>query len=169
MLSAWYGIGSAIETFRRRHGPAGMQELVDMAHRWPFARVVWENAQASLGKTDLHIVRVYAGLVQAPTVRDRIFRKINAEYTQTVRGVLDVTRCRTLLEYQPVLKHSILLRNPYVDPLHILQVRAISELRRAHSGQARWSPRQKAEVSKRWLELVRLTIHGIAYGMKSTG
>jgi phosphoenolpyruvate carboxylase len=169
MLSAWYGIGSGLATFRKRHGPAGMRELCAMAQTWPFARVLFDNAQASLAKADLRIAQVYAQLVRPPALRQRIFQQVRAEYTQAVQGVLTATGCRTLLEHQPVLRHSILLRNPYVDPLHILQVRALEEL-----GRQRRQPRTrglspKGTVPDNWLELLRLTIHGIAYGMKSTG
>ena len=158
MLSAWYGLGSAIETFRRRHGAAGIKELYLMDQSWLFARVLWENAQASLAKTDLSIAQAYASLVHPPEIRDRIFRRIRAEYGKAVRGILQITGQHTLLEHQPVLRHSILMRNPYVDPLHVLQVRGMEELKG-----------NLATSQARWQELIRLTIHGIAYGMKSTG
>ena len=161
MLSAWYGIGSAIDTFRRRHGEEGMKELRQMAQNWPFARVIFENAQASLGKTDLSIARAYAHLVEPSQVRKKIFKQIQAEYKMSVKGLMSATGQRMLLEKQPVLKHSILLRNPYVDPIHMLQVRGLRELSR----EKKTSP----EAQSQWLELVRLTIHGVAYGMKSTG
>ncbi len=160
MLSSWYGIGSAIEIFRERHGEAGMKELSQMAREWPLARVIWENAQASLAKADMKIASAYASLVQPARVRKRIFGQIQAEYHKSVQGVLALTGCQAPLETQPVLRNSILLRNPYVDPLHILQVRCLQELRRRRLGRDRQG---------RWLELLRLTVHGVAYGMKSTG
>jgi phosphoenolpyruvate carboxylase len=160
LISSWYGIGSAIETFHKRHGEAGMKELVQMSKEWPFARVVWENAQASLAKTDLKIAATYASLVESAKIRSSIIRQIEMEYHKSVQGILTLTGCQTLLEHQPVLRHSILLRNPYVDPLHILQVRCLKELRRQGI-----DLRERA----RWLELFRVTVHGIAYGMKSTG
>ncbi len=159
MLSSWYGIGSALESFRRRHGEKGMQELARMAREWPYAGVVWENAQASLAKTDLKIAGAYAGLVQPASLRERVFHQIHGEYVKSVHGVLEVTGCQALLETLPVLRHSILLRNPYVDPLHILQVRCLQEVRR----------RKGRREHARWLALLRLTVHGVAYGMKSTG
>ncbi len=163
MLSAWYGIGSAMETFRRRHGSAGFKDLAEMIREWPFARILFDNAQASLAKTDLNIARGYAELVKPSSVRDRIFGLIRREYQRAVRQVLAAGGCQTLLQFQPVLDHSILLRNPYVDPLHLLQVRALGMLRRL-SGARAGSPAQA-----RWLELIRLSIHGVSYGMKSTG
>ncbi len=160
MLSSWYGIGSAIEAFRSRHGTAGLKELGIMARSWPFARVLWDNAQASLAKTDLKIAAAYASLVRPAAVRRRVFDQIRTEYSKSVHGVLVVTGCRHLLETQPVLRNSILLRNPYVDPLHILQVRCLEELRRSGGAGRRRG---------RWVDLLRLTVHGVAYGMKSTG
>lgn len=157
MLSSWYGIGSALESFRARHGAAGLKELSVMAHHWPFARVLWENAQASLAKTDLKIASAYAGLVQPVALRKRVFDQIQAEYNKSVQGVLGITGCQALLETQPVLRNSIVLRNPYVDPLHVLQVRCLKEI---HDG---------AGSRQKWLDLLRLTVHGVAYGMKSTG
>jgi len=162
MLSAWYGIGSAIETFCREH-PDGMKELKEMAQQWPFARVLWENAEASLGKADLGIAGVYASGVRPISLRDKVFKQIQGEHNRTVRGVLEVTGHKTLLERQPILRDSIRLRNPYVDPLHILQVHALKELDKAASRRRKKAPQAD------WLELARLTIHGVAYGMKSTG
>ncbi len=159
MLSSWYGIGSAIESFRCRHGERGLRELSGMARDWPYARVIWENAQASLAKTDLKIARAYAGLVQPISLRERVFHQIQGEYARAIHGLQEITGHQALLQTQPVLRHSILLRNPYVDPLHALQVRCLREIRRRRSrGQQR-----------KWLELLKLTVHGIAYGMKSTG
>lgn len=138
-----------------------------MSKEWPFARVLWENAQASLAKADFRIARIYAGLVEPPELGERIFSLIHREYQKTVRGILAITGSRTLLQDQPILAHSILLRNPYVDPLHVLQVRGLDELKAAPHppGQGRLMSSRLAK----WSELVRLTIHGVAYGMKSTG
>jgi len=135
-----------------------MKELADMAARWPFARVLWENAEASLAKADLKIAAGYASLVRPAGLARRVFAQIRQEHDRAARGLLALTGRQTLLEDQPVLRHSILLRNPYVDPLHILQLRCLQELRR-----------RRGPERERWVELLRLTIHGVAYGMKSTG
>ena len=164
MLSAWYGIGSAIEIYRKRHGAEGFKELSIMASQWPFAQVLLENAQASLAKADLNIARVYASLVTPRRVGKRIFSLIEAEYHRAIREVLAATGCRTLLKDQQVLYHSIILRNPYVDPLHFLQVRGLQQLQKMGSSGAARSAQQE-----QLLELIRLTIHGVSYGMKSTG
>ncbi len=163
MLSAWYGIGSAIETYRKRHGADGFRELSTMAGHWPFAQVLLENAQASLAKADLNIARVYATLVKPRRVGDRIFSLIEEEYHRATREVLAITGCRTLLKDQQVLYHSIALRNPYVDPLHFLQIRGLQQLQMAKKS------KKISATQAKLLELIRLTIHGVSYGMKSTG
>ncbi len=163
MLSAWYGIGSALEVFAAAHGKSGVEELQTMHEQWGFFRVLIDNAQASLAKADMYIARQYAALVTDAAIRDRIIGRIQEEYDRSVKWVLLVAKQPQLLASQPVLSHSIFLRNPYVDPLNYLQIRYLQE----------WMASEEAGRSLsdagRVLELLRLTVHGIAFGMKSTG
>ena len=126
-----------------------------MYREWPFFQALLDNAQASLAKADFYIGEQYAQLVRDTKIRRRIFGQVRAEYHRAVRWVLTVTQQETLLQRQPVLRHSIQLRNPYVDPLNYLQVRFLKEF-------------EQSPVPEIY-ELLRLTIHGIASGMKSTG
>jgi phosphoenolpyruvate carboxylase len=150
LLSAWYGIGQALET----HGD--LDQLRVMYRRWPFFTTLLDNATLSLAKTDLYIAGRYATLVRDTAVRKKVFGMIAEAYEQSVRMVLAVTRRRRLLENQPVLEESIRLRNPYIDPLNYLQVRFLPAWRKA-----------KGNESLR--RLLALTVNGIAFGMKSTG
>lgn len=154
MLSAWYGIGSAIESFVADK-PEALEELRGMYKQWPFFKTLLDNAQASLAKADFYIGEQYARLVRDADVRRRIFGQVRAEYQRATKWVLAVTQQTILLENQPVLRHSIQLRNPYVDPLNYLQLRFLAEYAQAPTPDVH--------------ELLRLTIHGIAFGMKSTG
>jgi phosphoenolpyruvate carboxylase len=156
-LPSWYGLGHAIEKFLADHSPHGQTVLRQMHEGWPFFRVIIDNAEMSLAKTDLYIAGRYAQLVHPPQLRDRIYRQIEEEYRRTVRGVLETCGGSHLLERQPVLAESIRLRNPYVDPLNFLQIRFLAEWRRR--------PRASPEL----LHLLQLTVGGIAFGMKSTG
>jgi phosphoenolpyruvate carboxylase len=118
-----------------------------------------DNAELSLAKTDLGIAAEYAALVRSAKVRNKIYGAIRREHQRAVAMVLRVTRRADLLEDQPVLEQSIHLRNPYVDPLNYLQLRFLSQWRRA-------SEKQRTEPLRR---LLALTVNGIAFGMKSTG
>ncbi|MBX7259332.1 MAG: phosphoenolpyruvate carboxylase [Candidatus Hydrogenedentes bacterium] len=150
LLSAWYGIGHALEM----HGD--LDQLREMYKEWPFFTAIIDNAELSLAKADLYIAGRYASLVQSERIRQSVFSRISEEYDRAVRNVLKVTRRRRLLANHPVLAESIRLRNPYIDPLNYLQIRFLPEWRRAKDNE---SLRQ----------LLALTVNGIAFGMKSTG
>ena len=145
-----------MEQFAANHAPHGQNLLRQMHEGWPFFRVIIDNAEMSLAKTDLYIAGRYAQMVRPSSLRDTIYRKIEEEFRRTVRGVLDACGAAHLLERQPVLAESIRLRNPYVDPHNFLQIRYLAEWRR--------NPRASDDL----LHLLQVTVGGIAFGMKST-
>ena len=156
-LPSWYGLGYALEEFEKSHS-AGLALLREMFQGWPFFSVLIENAEVSLAKTDLYIARRYAALVRSASVRERIFGLIEEEYHRSRRAVLAIRGGSELLERQPVLRESIRLRNPYVDPLNFLQIRYLEQWRSA-------SRLATSDLTR----LLQLTVGGIAFGMKSTG
>lgn len=158
LLSAWYGVGQALSQFVETE-PEGLEILRKMYRRWPFFRMLLDNAEVSLAKADLGIARQYAALVQSTEVRKKVFGLIEAEHQRSVDMVLAVNERKHLLENQPVLAQSIRLRNPYIDPLNFLQIRFLSFWRKADEG-------QRTEHLRR---LLALTVKGVASGMKSTG
>ena len=155
-LPAWYGLGSALETFVRRL-PHRREILRVMYQRWPFFAALIDNADVSLAKTDLEIAGRYAALVRPSRLRDAVFGQICAEYHRTRRQVLDVCNRPTLLAQNPVLAESLRLRNPYVDPLNFLQLRFLN----------RW--RRQRRDPEELMRVLRMTAAGIAFGMKATG
>ncbi len=157
LISAWYGLGTALGDFSEGRSERAL--LREMYARWPFFAQLVDNAEMSLAKTDLHIARQYAGLVEDPKVRDAVWPRIEEEYDRAVTSVLAISGRRKLLENQPVLAESIRLRNPYVDPLNHLQLRYLPEWRRAPDD-------DKPKALRR---LLALTVTGVAFGMKSTG
>ena len=158
LLSAWYGVGHALDSFAEQE-PDGLARLREMYREWPFFQALLDNAEVSLAKTDLAIARQYAALVKSETVRRKVFGLIEAEYARSVRMILAVTQRGTLLENQPTLAQSIRRRNPYVDPLSLLQIRFLSV----------WRSLSEPRRTERLRRLLALTVSGIASGMKSTG
>ena len=158
MLSAWYGVGHALEKFAERE-PEGLVKLREMYAGWPFFSAVLDNAELSLAKTDLYIAGRYASLVKDAVVRRKVFGMIEDAYMRSVKMVSSIAHSGGLLANQPVLAESIRLRNPYIDPLNYLQIRFLPRWRRA----------RKSPNSERLRRLLALTVNGIAFGMKSTG
>jgi phosphoenolpyruvate carboxylase len=161
IVSAWYGVGYAIESYVAERGSGGLEELREMYREWPLFRSIMHNAQTSLAKTDLSTAEQYAALVSDPALRETFHRRIADEHDRSVREVLRVCDEKELLGFHEVLRDSIRLRNPYVDPLNYLQVRFLSEFREPEKLPE--DKRQKME------EILLLTVNGIAFGMKSTG
>ncbi|HSS35181.1 MAG TPA: phosphoenolpyruvate carboxylase, partial [Patescibacteria group bacterium] len=158
-LPGWFGLGSAFDAYRQRHGDAGLDRLGELYHSWPLFEAILDNAEMTLAKADIGVARLYAGLARGPSA-GRIWERIEAEHERTVRLLLRVTGRDHLLDGLPVLQRSIALRNPYVDSLSELQVRLLARLRSLPAD----DPERDA-----LLRLVQLTINGIAAGVRNTG
>jgi phosphoenolpyruvate carboxylase len=156
-LPGWYGLGFALERFVAEGG--SRDALRAMYERWPFFRTMIDSAQMILGKSDLHIAARYAELCPDRGAREAIFGLIAAEHERTTRMIADVAGIGELLEQAPVLRRSIALRNPYVDPLSYIQVELLERLRAAPDGPAH-------EALE---DAIMLSISGIAAGLKNTG
>ncbi len=155
VLPAWFGVGYALEKFAgAREG--NIRLLQTMASRFPLFEDFVSNVEMGMAKADLSIAALYAGLVSDAALRGRIFQMITAEFERTRRMILRVTGQSRLLENNPVLARSISLRNPYVDPLSLIQVEL---LRRKRGG----------EVSEELNYALAATINGIAAGLRNTG
>jgi phosphoenolpyruvate carboxylase len=155
----WYGLGTALQSVLKKGRP-GREVLRAMHSRWPFFQTLIANAQLTLAKADMGIARHYASLVTDERVRRKILAVLEAEFALTARALLAVTGQRALLAKEPVLRKSVELRNPYIDPLNYLQVEM---LRRLRSGQL-----AKAEEDAT-RAVVELTINGVSSGLKNTG
>lgn len=157
LLPAWYGIGAAMSAWiddeRRR------QELRSMYAQWPFFRGMIDNAELALAKSDLGIALEYAALVQDEGSLQQIGTLIAEEYRESVRVVLALTAQQELLDGTPWLKESIRVRNRFIDPLNLIQIEL---LRR---GQSAAGSGQGEELR----HLTRLSINGIAAGMRTSG
>jgi phosphoenolpyruvate carboxylase len=158
-LPGWYGVGTALAAYATTD--ERLQELRTMYRDWPFFRGVIDGAQMALGKADMGIAHLYAGLVTDAAVRERVFGEILAAYERTERWILRVTGQLAILDNAATLKHSIQRRNPYVDPLNFIQVSLLRRLRALDD--------PAGAEAQALLEAVFLTINGIAAGLKNTG
>lgn len=162
IISAWFGVGTAFKNYLDTHGDRGLEYLRVMYKQWPFFTSIIHNLQASLAKTDLYIAELYASNVQDEQLRTRIHEQVVNEHQLAVDAVLQISEQKALLDYHKILKDSIKLRNPYVDPLNYIQVRFMHE-KNMLSDSASETRRTKID------EVLLLTVNGIASGMKSTG
>jgi len=157
LIPAWFGVGFALEQYLSgAEEPARLALLQTMAQEFPLFIDLLRNVEMALGKVDLATARLYSSLVADPALRERIYDLFEAEFHRTVRAVLAVTRQTELLQTNQVLGRSIKLRNPYVDPMHLIQV---DLLRRKRAGE------DTPEVNR----AIAATISGISAGLRNTG
>lgn len=148
-LPGWYGIGSGLAA-------APLRDLKRAYAEWPLFNAMLDNAEMSLAKTDRRIAQRYLALGNRPDMTARVLE----EYDLTLEQVLAVTGHRRLLEDRRVLSWAIELRNPYVDALSHLQLRALRAMRDKKVSR---SERARAE------KVFQLTVNGVAAGLQNTG
>jgi phosphoenolpyruvate carboxylase len=152
LLPGWYGLGTALDQAVKRHGAARLGEMI---RDWPFLRALVDDVEMVLATADLAIAARYAGL--AGQLGERYFPVIRAEFDRSVANVLALKHENTLLDSDPALQRSILLRNPYVDPMSLLQIDLLR----------RW--RAEGRPDNEVFRALLASVRGIAQGLQSTG
>ncbi|MGJ4860168.1 phosphoenolpyruvate carboxylase [Labrys sp. La1] len=160
LITNWYGIGSALNSFVGVRGDAGLDLLRQMFERSRFFRLVVDEVDKGLYQTDMEIGHLYASLVQDNEVGERIYRKIAAEYDLTRKMIGEVNGGLALSERFPSFKRHFDQIRPQMDAIHRLQVQLLREVR-TQDGQSA-SP-------KRAVNALLLSINCISAGLGWTG
>ncbi|MFC9693770.1 phosphoenolpyruvate carboxylase [Kribbella sp. NPDC056951] len=147
----WYGLGSALAAVN------DVAVLQDANQNWPLFQVMLENAEMSLAKTDRRILGRYLELGD----RADLTQLMLDEHALTTEWVLKVLNQERLLAGRRVLGRAVELRNPYVDALSYLQLRALRTLRTDDT--------LTEEQIVRTRRLLLLTVSGVAAGLQNTG
>ncbi len=156
-LPAWYGVGSALRGWAGED-PDRWAELSRLVAASPLLTVILDNVAMSLAKSDLAIARDYATLAR-PEVRDAVLGRIEAEHATTVTALTRITGRDQLLGHEPALAEVLRRREPYLDPLHAVQVARPARLR------GEGEPEQADSVR----DAVLVATNGIAAGLRNTG
>ncbi|MFS2293331.1 MAG: phosphoenolpyruvate carboxylase [Actinomadura sp.] len=153
-LPGWYGLGSGLAAVS--DDGRDLTELREAYESWPLFNTLLDNAEMSLAKTDRAIAERYLALGGRPDLTETVL----AEYDRTRRLVLAATGHERLLENRRVLSRAVELRNPYVDALSHLQLRALTALRAGVEDE---------EERARLEDLLLLSVNGVAAGLQNTG
>jgi len=149
IIPGWYSLASGFDAYLENGGD--IETLQDMYEGWPFFRTTLDNAALALARTDMGVAQEYIDLA-SPELADRFFGTIEGEYDRACELMLEITDRDYLIE-RSWLRDSISRRNPYVDPLNLLQVQLLDK-------------DEHTELEQR---VLRLTVKGIAAGMQNTG
>jgi phosphoenolpyruvate carboxylase len=154
MLTGWLGAGTALADAVST--PAGLAQMRRMASVWPFFDDLLGKIEMVCAKTDLDIARLYVERLGGDVT---LLAELEAEYRRTVEAVLLIREREHLAGDSPVLQSAIGLRNPYVDPLSLLQVALLARKR------ASADPAERERIE----EVLATTLSGIAQGLRNTG
>jgi len=149
IVPGWYALATGIDAYLDQGGD--IETLRKMYEEWPFFRTMLDNAAQALGRTDMEIARSYAALSD-DDLREKFFPRLEAEYERAVDLVTTITGRDDPIDRE-WLSESLERRNPYVDPLNLLQTELLG----------------KDELTPVEEQTLRLTVKGIAAGMNNTG
>src|SRR6185312_2453309 len=152
IIPGWYGAGAGLGAALEKYGA---ERVRDAYTNWFFLRNLIDDVEAMLARTDLEIASAYNELAPQPLAR--FFNDIRDEYATARQHVLAIKGCQALLDSDPTLQRSIQLRNPYVEPMNLMQVDLLQRWRATH--------RQDRDL----FEALLASISGIAQGLQSTG
>ena len=152
VLPGWYGIGSGLAKAAEQFADGPFRE---MFAEWYFLRSLTADAEMVLAKSDLGIAELYSQL--AGDLHDEFFPIIETEYELTRKLILEYSDHEALLEGDVTLQRAIMLRNPYVDPMSLIQVDLLSRWRASN-----------CEDEKLFAALLA-SVNGIAQGLQNTG
>lgn len=155
MLTGWLGAGTALSEVAAT--AQGLDVLRRMAARWAFFDDLLGKIEMVCAKTDLEIARAYVSNLGGNV---GLLARLEGEFERTVEAVLSIRQATELLSDNPVLKAAIALRNPYVDPLSVLQV-ALLKRKRLRS--------DRDEMREAVSAVLATTLSGVAQGLRNTG
>jgi phosphoenolpyruvate carboxylase len=162
-LPGWYGLGSGLAA--AISGPGGLDAVRAAYSGWPLLEVMLDNAEMSLAKTNRRIAARYLALGNDTRLASRVL----AEYDLTRKLVLEVTGHDRLLANRAVLSRAVALRDPYVDALSHLQLRALAEVRAAGERASEDSAGDDGDERAALLRFLLLTVNGVSAGLQNTG
>jgi phosphoenolpyruvate carboxylase len=152
LLASWLGVEAALDAAL---GEGEERQLHEMYERWPFFRSTLDLLEMVLAKTDARIAAEYDRRLVSADLQP-IGRDLRSNLERATATVLAVTRHTTLVETNTVLRRAIGVRNPYVDPINLVQIELLDRMRRH-------------DPSEELLRAFIVTVNGIAAGMRNTG
>jgi phosphoenolpyruvate carboxylase len=151
MLPAWLGSGAAL----KQALDEGQEPLLhDMYAQWPFFESWIDMLEMVLAKSDVNISAYYENRLASPEL-GVLGSSLRSRLEQAVEQVMRIKQETQLLQDNSVIRQSIDVRNPYIDPLHVLQAELLF--------------RDRNQPDQRLEQALMVTMAGISAGMRNTG
>ena len=151
VLPSWLGLGQAIAHFYQDNA-ALMQEMLA---NWPYFKARISLTEMVYLKSDTELSALYDKALVEPELQS-LGEQLRRQLKQDEQAVLTLLKQTQTLENDPWNLSSFKLRQPYLLPLHLLQIEALQRLRK----------RPEHPESE---QVLMVTMAGIATGMRNTG
>ncbi|MDZ4048368.1 MAG: phosphoenolpyruvate carboxylase, partial [Pseudoxanthomonas sp.] len=152
VIPGWYGVGTGLQAAVDAYGEDALRE---MARDWPFFKTFLDDVSMVLAKGDLSIAEMYSKM--AGELHGAFFPKVQQEHAAAVRWVLALNGNDWLLQHDQRLALSIRLRNPYIDPISVMQADLLK----------RWRDSDRQDDAL--LHALVASINGVSQGVQNTG
>lgn len=153
VIPGWYGVGTGLQAAVDRFGEEVLRE---MGRDWPFFKTFLDDVSMVLAKGDMGIAGMFSRLA-GEELHGEFFPRVQAEHALTRRWVLALNGNEFLLQHDQRLALSIRLRNPYVDPISVLQADLLE----------RW--RASGREDDALLRALVASVNGVSQGVQNTG
>lgn len=154
MLPAWLGALTGLKAALEKYG---LETLHEMSLQWPFFRARLEMLEMVFSKADSWLSEHYDNALVEDMYKP-LGVSLRKELEEAISLVQSLSPQNSLLADQPWIKESIALRNPYTDPLNVLQVELLRRARSSEKG-------SEGDIDN----ALMITMTGIAAGMRNTG
>jgi phosphoenolpyruvate carboxylase len=164
MLPGWLGVGTALGHYVAT--AEGLDLMQRMAKRWPFFDDLVSKIEMVCAKADMEIARLYVEQLGGDV---RLFERLNAEFDATVSAILRIRESDALARDTPVIQSAIMLRNPYVDPLSLIQLSLLRRRTAGGKGEHQAGDAAPDAAAHTVDSVLSTTLSGIAQGLRNTG
>ena len=155
MLPTWLGCGVALKNALKKEQRETLEQMME---QWPFFKARLEMLEMVFMKTDPGLAEYYEDRL-VPTGLQHLGEKLRNLLGNAVNTVLELKGGNELMSAHPLNKQGIALRNPYIDPLNVLQAELLYRLRHL----------EEDKESENLEQALMITVAGIAAGMRNTG
>jgi len=153
VIPGWYGVGSGLKAAVDLHGEDVLRE---MGRDWPFFKTFLDDVSMVLAKGDMGIAGMFSRLA-GDELHGEFFPRVQAEHALTQQWAMGLNGNEWLLQHDQRLALSIRLRNPYVDPISVLQADLLK----------RW--RASGREDEALLRALVASVNGVSQGVQNTG
>ena len=161
LIPAWYGLGTALSDVKYNNR-SDWQMVIEMYRQWPFFQATIDNAATALAKADMYIGQCYSELCTDESQRGEIWMLIASERDRSRQAIVEIVGGSELLAKTPWFRGSIEVRNPDIDPLNLMQIELLRRRRKLDVD-------NDQEELEKLRALLRLSVQGVAAGMRTTG